>query len=214
MDSSSFIPKRAITAKVDRPTYQPVSLFSVIGVAVLLVSGGAWAIARFYAGVLDNQINRPCEEVSLGGDTSSRGCGLLASVDLEEKNLDRATIVLLQRLDSKFKIARELMVTHNTTEPLFKILEALTLPSVSYNHFSFTASGVELTGLASSYEDIAIQSQIFTAERSVISSFIFSNLDLDSTGRVVFKLNLVLDPELTNYAKQAGQAQTLTPSQP
>lgn len=197
---TSFIPKRTLD-QVERPRRRGINLFVVIASLILLISlvflGGAFG----YKVWLADEINRPCTEVNEGGAISYRSCGLLATVELEERNIDRETILRLQRLDRKFKLSEDLLEKHTTTLPVFGLLEELTLPEISYTNFDFTPTGIVITGRAQSYEDVAIQSDIFGAHKSQIASFIFSDLNLDVGGDVTFQLDMTLGSDFTAYPR-------------
>ena len=184
---------------VERPVARPTNLLFVIAFIILFITGAFLAGAYFYRGYLDSAINRPCEAAP-GSDTQFRRWGLAATVALEEKNIDRATILLLQRLENKFAIAADIAKKHVAILPVLQMLEELTLPTLSYSHFDFGDKGIMIDGVASTYEDIAVQSTVFGRDRNRIKSFIFSDLDLDSRGDVRFKLSLVPSPSLTLYA--------------
>ncbi len=166
---------------------------------LLFLSVAGFAGVFFYKGLLTDTINRPCEEVEVGGNTSLRSCGLIASVEQEEKNLDRETILLLQRLDQKLSLADDLVGKHLAFVPVFTMLQSLTLPSIQYTRFGFTPTGLNLEGKASSYEDIAVQTKVFTQDRTRIKSFIFSDLNLDGDGEVIFHLTMDLEPSFMAY---------------
>ena len=198
---TSFIPKRPITGTIgQRPAMsRSFGLLNVIAFLILLASlvfyGGSW----FYRRVLDDDINKPCG-AAISGDARVERCGLIATVEREQRNLDQNTIVLFQRLDNKFKIASDLLNKHIDILPIFALLEELTLPSIYYDSFSFTGGkGISLGGKAASYEDIAIQTQILAGDQGRIQSFIFSDLNTATDGLVTFKLTMILEPSLTAY---------------
>ena len=176
--SSAFIPKRPLT-RAEAPRPRPISLFLVVSLLVLVLVLVFFAGTYAWQGILDNDINRPCQELS-GGDARTRRCGLVATVELEEQNIDRDTILLLQRLDYKLAQAEELLDQHQTIIPVFELLEELTLTTVRYTKMSHTETSINLDGQASSYEDIAVQSEVFAQHKGRISSFIFSDFNLDS----------------------------------
>ncbi len=184
---SSFIPKRAL----ERPEpnrRQPLNLLLVIALVIAFISAALWGGAFFYRGLLTKQVE-----------------GLRASVEKERQNLDQATIQLFQRVDRKLKVAKELLVAHAELVPVFRMLEELTLPSVQYTNFSFGNRAINLDGRASSYEDIALQTQEFARDQRRIESFIFSDLNLSESGQVTFKLTIVPEPGLTVYSPTASR---------
>lgn len=197
---TSFIPKKALSA-LEPPRRRPGNIFLAASLLVLFASALVWGGSFFYRRLLDQEINQPCQEVAEG----TRRCGLKATVDLEEKNLDRATILDLQRLDVKLKVAGDVLSRHSTVLPLFRLLEELTLPTIRYTSFNFGQKGVNLAGTATAYEDIAVQMEVFGRDRGRIKSFLFSDFNLNAQGEVVFKLVMEFDSSLTSYAKNLSK---------
>lgn len=196
---TSFIPKRVLTA--EPPPHRRffaadiLLTFSaiVLGLCLLFYAG-----TYFYKYLLYQTIHRPCSEEQTNGDQFAR-CGLLASVEREEKNLNRETILMLQRLDRKFKLVGELGQSHLALLPVFRLLEELTLPTIAYQRFSYAGTTLKLEGEATKYEDLAVQGDIFLREAKRIRDFVFSDLNLDASGNVVFKLALKIDPSVISY---------------
>lgn len=189
---TSFIPKSALTRAPERIP-QVVSLPVVIAIFFFIISLGLYGGSYAYRSLLDRSINSPCS-------ANGQSCGLKESINRARRDLDQATTVYLQRLDDKLAIGSQVVGEHRTTLPLFTLLEDLTLPTIYYTRLTYAKNTFTIEGRASSYEDIAVQTSIFSRERSRIKSFIFSDLDLDSTGAVVFKLVLNVEPSVTSYA--------------
>jgi hypothetical protein len=197
---SSFIPKQNLTKTVNRPT-MPVGLLTLVAFLILGVSVLMFAGAFAYKQLLYQEINRKCS------GSSDKGCGLVASIERERERLDYTLLTRFRRFDAKSKIAKEILDKHATLMPVFKLLNDTTLETIQYTKFTFTPAGINLEGVASSYEDIALQSQVFGARNKEIKSFIFSGLDLDQRGNVVFKLLMTIDPAILSYrAYTAGAA--------
>lgn len=196
---TSFIPKSAITRTPEKiPAV--VSLPTVVAVLFFLVSLGLFGGSYAYRRLLDNAINRPCDASS----GAVRGCGLKESIDRARQDLDQATTVYLKRLNDKLLISSQALASHRTAVPIFYLLEELTLPSIYYTTLDYKGNTLSIDGRASSYEDIAAQTQVFARDRGRIKSFIFSDLDLDATNNVTFKLVINLEPEVTNYTQSLG----------
>lgn len=199
----SFIPKQVLTAepvrvhRVAAPNLFLVLAF-ILFVVCLLFYGGA----SLYKFLLERQINQPCEEVGSAGNQVV-SCGLLASVEREEKIANRDTILLLQRVDKKFRLAAELSQNHADLLPVFRLLEKLTLPTIAYSKFNFAGPQLTLAGRATKYEDLAVQSDVFAQEPG-IKEFIFSELNLDERGDVVFELQLTIEPSVFSYVNRLG----------
>jgi hypothetical protein len=203
---TSFIPKSAITRAPERIP-QVVSLPTVIAVLFFVVSlmlyGGSYAYRR----ILDNSINSPCSSAGSG----TGGCGLKESINRARQDLDQATTVYLKRLNDKLLIGEQLVNNHRSNLPIFRLLEDLTLPSIYYTRMSYAANSLTIEGRASSYEDIAVQTSIFSRDRGRIKSFLFSDLDQDSTNNVVFKLVINIEPGVTSYAEALANTPTPVP---
>lgn len=180
---TSFIPKRVLD-KPGRAMVRPTGLLLVISIVILFISVVLLGGSYFYKQLLEKRV------VTLD-----------ESVKVERKNLDQSTILSFQRLDHKLRIAENLINKHISILPLFTLLEDLTLPTVRYTNFSYTAKAVSITGQATSYEDIAVQTKVFSSEKTRIQSFIFSDLNLDPQGNVSFKLTIVPETGITAYAK-------------
>lgn len=189
----SFIPKSTL----DRPTDSKVSsigLLFVISLLVLLISAVILGGTMLYKSLLDNEINAPCSST---GDSSSR-CGLKATVEREQKNIDQLTIQALERLDKKLGAVGKLVDQHKDLLRVFRLLESQTLPTIGYSSFAYTPENITLDGQARTFEDVAVQSQVFTEAKrnNQLKEFMFSDLDQDESGKVKFKLTLVINPSL------------------
>ncbi len=192
---TSFIPKQAI---VQSPveTKRPISLITTICFIILLLSlvlaGGAYGYQQW----LQNQINRACPDPN---QTVTQGCGLKASLEKEKKALDEGLLTEFKRLAAKLNLAGVLINKHVTVLPVFDLLSKITLETVRYTSLDYNNTTINISGVARSYEDIAVQSNVFDQER-LIKSFIFSDLNLDAQGNVVFKLVINLDPRILQYS--------------
>lgn len=199
---TSFIPKAALTRNMESAP-RSVSFFTVIAIFILFLSVVFWGGTFGYRQILRNRIDAPCSERStVTGNEQS--CGLKESINRERQNLDQATTVFLKRLSDKLLIGNELVRTHQTVLPLLTMLEELTLPSIYYTRFAYNNKTITIEGRASSYEDIAVQTQVLGRDRGRIKSFIFSDLDLDSFGNVIFRLILNVEPEVISYTHALG----------
>ncbi|MBI2097580.1 MAG: hypothetical protein HYT46_01435 [Candidatus Vogelbacteria bacterium] len=191
---SSFIPKQVLT-KEPRPRREPLGLFFLLSLVVLVVALLFFGGVYVYRATLDSEINRNCPSANPG---AIEGCGLLASIEVRRQSLDQALILKIERLDKLLKRAVAILNNHRTLLPVFRLLEAETLQTVRYSSFSQTGPGLTLRGSAKNYEGIALQSIIFSEDRRV-ADFIFSDLNIDSAGRVSFNLKLDLAPAVLSY---------------
>ena len=91
------------------------------------------------------------------------------------------------------------------------------MKTVQYTNFSYTLGAeqdfkilVKMKGLAVGYRVVALQSDLFTENEYLIDP-VFSNLELDDKGNVLFDLEFSVDPNLVNY-KQMLEAESISPS--
>lgn len=198
-NQTSFIPHRGLTPE-DRPkSSSGGGLLTVIAVMILIISGAFYGASVGYRHYLTNQIEGPCQQIS--ADTTR--CGLRQTVEKERSAIEERTLLEIKRLDTKLKLAGSIVEAHNTISPVFALLKDYTLKSIRYTQFAFASKNtINISGRASSYEDIALQSDVFNGQKNkTIESFIFSDLDLDGQGNVTFKLTMVLTPDAISYIK-------------
>lgn len=193
---TSFIPKQESFVKQLPKKGAPMGLFVIVSAIILAISLVFFAGAYAYKTILYNEINAGCGQANSAGDQK---CGLLSSVQIERQNLNPERLMAYRRLDAKMKIAKDIIEKHNTFIPFFNVLATSTLKTIRYTKFDYNdKNGINLTGIASSYEDIAVQSKVFNQIKQ-IKSFMFSDLDLNDKGYISFKLVLTLDPSIISY---------------
>jgi len=124
----------------------------------------------------------------------------------------------LSRASSRFQSAKLIINNHVTVSRLFSLLESLTLQTVRFNDFSYSADQkgaltIMMSGEARSYASVALQSDIFLNDKSFISPQ-FSNLDLNQKGNVTFSFKSKIDPGVVSYIKgiEQDKAQGITPN--
>lgn len=180
---NSFIPKKNFSDKKNLNSYR--SFFLLVAVFVfslmVLVSIGVF----FYKSFLKDEISN--KNIIL---------------EREKGNLELDLIQKISRFDKKLAIATTLLENHLTLVPLFDFLEENTLKEVMYEEFSFENSkGVyflRLSGKALDYSSVALQSDIFGESKDLIEP-IFSDLGVNNEGRVVFSVEMKVDPKMISY---------------
>lgn len=197
---SSFIPKQTLSTG-PRVIRQPIGLFLLLSLVVLIVAllflGGAYAY-RFF---LTDEIDRPCPSES---GSALEGCGLKASLERRRASLNSDSIARFETLDKQLRRATEIVNQHKTLLPVLRFLEDQTLRSVKYTSFNQTGNIVDLKGVAKSYEGVALQSIELEKELSnsrLVKDFVFSDVNADQAGNIGFTLKLTLDPILFSYVK-------------
>jgi hypothetical protein len=196
LSQTSFIPKQSL-AKSMPSIRRSSSLFTVVAVVILVLSLALWGLGFAFQKLLFQEINNEC---TLQSDGVTRVCGLRVSLATARESLGEGVLKKIQRLDLKLQAIDRLLADHVILTPVFdNILSPLTIQSVQYKKFAYVDGVANLEGVARSYKDIAVQSNKFAEEKS-IKSFIFSDLDLDNKGNIVFKLKVEFDPALIRYS--------------
>jgi hypothetical protein len=204
---TSFIPKQTIVA---RPTVSGgggMGLLTTLSFVILLISlllaGGTYLyqqylISHIYGACQGNSQGQPnTAQLGVSGGTN-RSCGLYLSLDNKKSSLDEQRLYEMERLDTKMKLASSVLSNHITLTPLFDLLGANTLKTIRFNKFSSDNGIVKLSGMASSYEDVAVESNIVN-KIAGIKDPSFSGLNLDDKGNVVFQLSFSIDPSHLRY---------------
>ncbi len=195
---TSFIPKQSLAG--DRPRRDPGNLLFTISMVILVLSILGLALSIGVRYFLFDNIYRDCDSGSAGK------CGLKKTLALNRESLDPNSLQQIKNLDLKIRNGQTLLNNHTSVRPLFDLLSKLTVQSIQYRKFEFGPEGVKIEGIARGYEDVAVQSRIFASEenKEKIRNFIFSDLDLDQKGNVVFKLALTVDPTILKFKEQSG----------
>jgi hypothetical protein len=197
--STSFIPKTSIASGNLRSRREPVSIIVLISLLILALSIIYFAGVYAYRYTVDKEVNAPCQDLGNGNGA----CGLKESLNKTVDDLQFTKLNDLKRLDTKLKNGATILNGHTTLKPFFDLLGQLTEQNIQYNKFQFSkGNSFELSGIAKSYDDIAYQQKVFVEQGSKdISSFNFSDFDLDTKGNVIFKLTMTVDSKLLSYGE-------------
>ena len=185
---TSFIPKKALNETTGRPRPESVSIFFIIGVILFILALAAAGGVFGYKKILIKSIT----------DMNSRLAQAKNAFEPEFINTANS-------LNKRIEASKKLLNAHTVTSSIFDLLENDTLASVKFDTFSYALSdnGVNtlaLAGQAKNFSSIALQSDIFGQEKS-IKNPVFSDLNPDQSGNIVFKFNASLDPSLVSYRK-------------
>ncbi len=133
-------------------------------------------------------------------------------LELTKNRFQPEKIAELQTLDKRLKAAGEILGQHISVTPIFEALEALTMKSVRYTKFTYALASqdnpnisVKMSGTAVGYRSIALQSDLFAKNKSIIDP-VFSKLTLDDSGNVSFDLDFSVDPAFVNYKADSAAA--------
>ncbi len=192
---TSFIPKTTLEP-AQGGAKKPLGLFAFLATVIFFIS------AIVAAG-------------AFGWDKYLEGRKSQMKSDLEKniKAFEPQTIDQYVRLDNRINSAKELLGKHVAVSYVFDFLQDNTLQSVGFTDFKYSvaADGVatlSMNGSAKSYNAVAYQSTVFGRERA-LKNPIFSNLDLDNLGNVVFNFSTKVDPGFIAYTRKAAQSQPL-----
>jgi hypothetical protein len=207
---TSFIPKQTLVSRPPDPKIRPsgsMGLFTLLSFILLVVSllaaGGSYAyrsylISKLYSPCATTSLVQPNQDLlGLSGDIEKQ-CGLYSSLEEMRRRLDDERLTKMQRLDNKMKMASKILSSHLSLAPLFELLSTTTLKTIRYTKFSTADGKIALSGAASGYEDIAVQSNVLNGMKAVKNA-LFSNLDTDNQGNVVFSLTFTVDPSALRY---------------
>lgn len=187
--TTSFIPKESLMN--DRsprtPRRSPFVFVNLVAAGILVVTviaaGGVFLLQSY-------------TEQSI---TSKR-----QSLDRQRAAFEPATIEELLRLDKRLNASSGLLKSHTALTLVFDDLEARTGENVRFKNFKYESAGpsrfaITMNGTAKSFNAVAIQSDSF-GKSNYIKDPIFSNLNLDPSGNVVFDFGAVVDPVRISYA--------------
>lgn len=132
------------------------------------------------------------------------------SLDRQRAAFEPATIEELLRLDKRINASNTILKSHYALSLVFDELEGRTGENVRFKSFKFEPAGpgrfaVTMSGTAKSFNAVAIQSDAF-GKSSIIKDPIFSNLNLDTNGNVIFDFGAVIDPVRISFATMVAGA--------
>lgn len=184
--NTSFIPKKSLKAATQRPKGSSIGVFFlltlIIFIGVLALAIGVFLYQQF----------------------------LVQNIDRKEASLERASaafepalIAEISRLDTRLQSAQDIIDNHMSVTAFFKLLEVSTLASVRFEDLDYRVGeggriSISMKGKALNFSSVALQSDIF-GKNKFIREPIFSNLNLDQKGDVVFNFSAFIDPRLLSY---------------
>lgn len=149
---------------------------------------------------------------------------LETSIDEKRQTLQRAReafqpalIRELTRLDTRIQAVKSVIDNHVTPSSIFGLLEQVTLENVRYTSLSYSRdeSGdvtISMEGQAKNFSAVALQSDAYGEEGFILEPIV-SDLDLDDSGNVKFKIRTTLDPRLVAFSSNLPLYQELLSGQ-
>lgn len=193
---TSFIPKTSIDTTATALPRRHMGFFTFISLIIFFLSalsaGGMYMWHKYL----------------IGSEQS-----LKESLDRNIKSFESQTIEEYVRLNNRIDAAKYLLSHHVAISYIFDFLSEKTIKSVRFLDLKYDV-GVDgvatltMNGEAKSYNAVAYQSEVFGKEKS-LKSPLFSNLDLDTVGNVVFNFTTKIDPSFIFYTRKAN---TVRPS--
>ncbi len=188
---TSFIPKTNLEP-VANTTHRSMGFFNFVAIIIFVISIvvalGAFGWHRY-----------------LEGSKTS----LKDSLERNIKSFEPQTIDEYYRLNNRIDAAKILLSKHVAVSYIFDFLSEQTIQSVKFNDFKYDVDSLGsatliLNGEAKSYNAVAYQSEVFGRERA-LKEPLFSNLDLDTVGNVVFNFSTKVDPGFIVYTRKANK---------
>ena len=185
---TSFIPKKSIiTERV--PATRPVSFFVIISIFILFCVILATGVLYFYKGIKIKGIAE-----------------MEKNLNLAKNRFEPAKITELQVLGKRLNASTEILSKHIAITPIFEELQKITMKTVRYTQFNYDFTKdepsmilVKMSGVAVGYRSVALQADLFNNKNFIDP--IFSNLQLDDKGNVLFNLEFAVDPSFVDYKK-------------
>jgi hypothetical protein len=188
---TSFIPKSNLEQNVAQGGSRgPVGFFTFIASIIffisVLVAGGVFGYNKYLESLV----------------ASSKD-----SLDKNIKSFEPQTIEEYVRLNSRIDSAKKLLDKHIAISYVLDFLEEKTIQSVGFSDFKYDVdaggeASLTMNGQAKGYNSVAYQAELFGRERA-LKSPLFSNLDVDVSGNVVFNFTTRIDPVFISYKKKA-----------
>ncbi len=186
---SSFIPKQPVN-QVTRHI-SGSNIFFLISFFIFIVAAVGSAGVYLWDKQMDLKI------VKVNNDLNS-----------VRNSFDQNTVKEFVRLNDKINASDFLLKQHVAPSVLFGVIGDSTLKNVRFTNFKYSNAGgdkvsVSMSGEAASYETVALQSSSFSnpALRNVFRNSIFSDPDLNGSGKATFTFSTGIDPTLLNYYK-------------
>jgi len=188
---TSFIPKKSLGEGMGSRVKTPVSLLFVSAVIVTLVAVVGSGLLFGYKYLVQQQITQKQNEL----------------VE-KEKSFDYASMNEIVRIDKKIKAAEGLINSHTAVSNLFSLLQENTLRNLRFTSFDFSYLAkdkivVTMSGEARSFGVVAKQAEAFSmiTGNKAFSDSIFSDLNVNERGNVVFSFLTTVNPLTVSYVE-------------
>jgi len=191
---TSFIPKTPLVSKANGQKVGLGGVLSFVSIIVFVISISVYVGAFLYRIQINSSIKSITEQ--------------LASVKMDLQSKDSLMKEMIG-FDYKLKIAGEMLNNHTSLRSVFSFLEESTMENLRFSRFDYKNKGdgtidFMLDGEARAYSTVALQSQRFVDSKKTgdkdFSNVIFSNLNPNLAGNVIFKVASNVRPDLVYYS--------------
>lgn len=188
---TSFIPKTTLDPIANNAEHRPLSFFSfitsIIFFITVLVAGGAFGWNKYL-------------------ETSK--AKVKSNLEKNVKSFEPQTLDEYVRLNNRIDSAKALLANHVAISYIFDFLQDNTIQSVKFTDFKYEIGAdniatLSMNGQAKSYNAVAYQAEVFGKEKA-LKTPLFSNLDLDTFGNVIFNFTTKIDPGFITYTRKAN----------
>lgn len=192
---TSFIPKKPVIE--DNSGGSGVSLFLLLAIILFIVAvaaaGGVWLWQK-----------------SLVSQIEKDKAALLAAKDSYEES----TISPLVRLNDRIEESKNLLASHLAISSVFKMLEQNVLKNIRLKSLKFSKNsdgkmGINLSGMAASYDALSKQAEAFGGEnlKRFISTPIVSDFSPTADGSISFNFTATVNQDLVTYGNIVPDSQ-------
>ena len=180
---TSFIPKAGLSGRP--PRKEGLGFFAFLGLTILFVSLLGWLAAFGYKSLVAKDVH-----------------DLEVYLTKAKESFDPSLLSVFENLDRRLRTADDLLGAHSDLNPLFVLLDKITLKNVRYTYFSYvnngSAAAVKISGEAVDFPAIALLALEFNKDGR-FKNPIFSNLGVEKTGEVTFDVSFNVDPTLVAF---------------
>jgi len=194
---TSFIPKKPILAQASVVrSGSSISIFTMFSVLLFILSLAGAGFVVVYQNILTKSQTQYQQ-----------------TLQANQNQFDPSLITLLQRASNKINTANSILSSHLAVSQVLNIIAALTAENIVFQSFQYsapTAPGnpalISMRGQATSFSDIAFQSDIFGSAinygtNTKVITPILSNLGLGPNGGVTFTFTAGINPSDILYSK-------------
>jgi len=183
---TSFVPKKTLMAKDDRLTPASVNIILSVGTIIFFMTLAVAAGVFLYKLYVDKTV-----------------AGEKGQLDQAQKAFEPEIILDMKTLDQRLIAAKDVLDTHFTVLPIFKLLSESTLQSVQLTSFKMLASrgggaSVSVGGIAKRYPSIVNQTDAFATQTGFKNPSL-SGVILEEDGSIKFDMSTDIDPSVLLY---------------